>query len=198
MKKIGSGPMKVWLISGQHPGETINSWILEGFVKRIKKHKPQILEKYTLYIVPNANPDGNQRGNWYVSSNGTNLNRDWDKFKTLETKAIKKQLDKHGYDLVFDIHGDEEVRNHFLSSSYKNKNPLHNTINRKLNKKHPTFQIKDHYHRKTYNTKSNTLDDYTGGITLEGATKHKLFNHKTLQNEALQIGESLADVLMEL
>ena len=36
MKKIGSGEKKVWLVSGQHIQiETINSWILEGFVKRL-------------------------------------------------------------------------------------------------------------------------------------------------------------------
>ena len=35
MKKIGNGPKRIWLISGQHSGETINSWILEGFVKRL-------------------------------------------------------------------------------------------------------------------------------------------------------------------
>ena len=39
MKKIGTGDTKVWLVSGQHPGETINSWILEGFVKRIMEKK---------------------------------------------------------------------------------------------------------------------------------------------------------------
>ena len=39
MKKIGSGPKRVWLISGQHSGETINSWILEGFVKRLLERK---------------------------------------------------------------------------------------------------------------------------------------------------------------
>ena len=38
MKKIGSGKTKVWLV-GQHPGETINSWILEGFVKELWREK---------------------------------------------------------------------------------------------------------------------------------------------------------------
>ena len=33
MKKLGNGSKRIWLISGQHSGETINSWILEGFVK---------------------------------------------------------------------------------------------------------------------------------------------------------------------
>ena len=198
MKTLGRGPTKVWLISGQHPGETVNSWILEGFVNRVNQKKSKLFEKYTFYIVPNANPDGNKRGNWYVSSKGINLNRDWDNFKSPETKAIKKQLDKYGYDLVFDIHGDEEAKHHFISSSYKNKHPLHNTINRKLNDKNPRFQMKDYYHRKTYNKKRNTLDDYTSGITIEAAMKHKLYNHKTLQAEVIQIGESLANILMEL
>ena len=39
MKKLGNGPKRVWLISGQHPGETINSWMLEGFIKRFMERK---------------------------------------------------------------------------------------------------------------------------------------------------------------
>ena len=209
MKKLGHGPTKVWLISGQHPGETINSWILEGFLKEIKnktrtkRQKQNLFSKYTFYIIPNANPDGNQRGNWYVTSDGINMNRDWIKVKSPEVRAIKKQLDKHGYDLVFDIHGDEETKYHFLStSSSSNQNKLHKKINHKLNKKmnktKKHFQKKDHYKRKTYNTKRNSLDDYTNGITIEGAMKHKLFNYDTLQKEPLHIGRSLAQTLIEL
>ena len=52
MKKLGNGLNRVWLISGQHPGETINSWILEGFIKRLLERKSTLLSKYTFYIIP--------------------------------------------------------------------------------------------------------------------------------------------------
>ena len=32
-----------------------------------------------------------------------NLNRDWLNIKSSEVKAVKKQMKKYGYDLVFDI-----------------------------------------------------------------------------------------------
>ena len=44
----------------------------------------------------------------------------------------------------------------------------------------------------------DTLDDYTKGITIEGAMKHPLFSHKTLQDEPLKIGKELADIFVEL
>ena len=42
---------------------------------------------------------------------------------------------------------------------------------------------------------SNTLDEYTIGITVEAAMKHTLGNHKTIQDEAIKIGRDLLDSL---
>jgi len=198
MTTLGNGPIKIWLISGQHSGETINSWILEGFVKRVLERKSKLFNRYTFFIIPNANPDGNVKGHWYVTSKGINLNRDWKTFKAPETKIIKKYLDNIGYFLVFDIHGDEGSKNHFLVSSYKNKHPLHDEINKRINKKNKHFQLKNHYSEKYMKGAKDTLDDYTKGITIEGAMKHPLFSHKTLQDEPLKIGMELADIFVEL
>ena len=198
MKKIGNGPKRVWFISGQHSGETINSWILEGFVKRLLERKSTLKKKYTFFIIPNANPDGNVRGHWYVTSKGINLNRDWLNTKSPEVKAIKKQMDKYGYDLVFDLHGDEGCKNHFLANSYGCKHPLHDIINKKLNKKNKHFQLKNYYSDAYMKGAKDTLDDYTRGITMEGCMKHSLYNHKTIQDEPLKIGKDLLDTLAEL
>ena len=197
MKKIGKGKTKVWLVSGQHPGETINSWILEGFVKRIMERK-MLLNKYTFFIIPNANPDGNIKGNWYTTSQGYNMNRNWFNNKTKEVKIIKKQLNKHGYDLVFDLHGDEGCKKHFLVARLTDKHPLHDKINKKLNKKNKHFQLKNFYDDIYMKTVNDTLDDFTGGITVEGSLKHPLRNNKTLQDEPLKIGYHLAEVLAEI
>ena len=198
MKTLGKGKFKVWIISGQHPGETINSWILNGFIKRILERKNKLFSKYTFYIIPNANPDGNVRGHWYVTSSGINLNRDWKKNNSVEVTAIKKCIDKIGYHLVFDIHGDEGSKNHFLVSSLNNKHPLHDKINREINKRNKHFQLKNYYSPKYMKGVKDTLDDYTLGITIEGAMKHPLYNHKTLQDEPIQIGKSLADILEDM
>ena len=34
------------------------------------------INKFTFFIIPNANPDGNVNGHWYVTKQGINLNRD--------------------------------------------------------------------------------------------------------------------------
>ena len=197
MKKCGYGPKKVWLISGQHSGETINSWMLEGFYKRMLERKNKLYKKYTFYIIPNANPDGNKRGHWYVTSKGINLNRDWDKFKSPETRAIKKQIDKIGYYLVLDLHGDEGTKNHFLVE-LTNKHPIFDIFNKKLNEKNKHFQLENYYKGSYMKEVNDTLDEYTMGITVEGAMKHKLFNHKTIQDESIKIGKDIADILEEI
>ena len=191
MKKIGSGKTKVWIISGQHPGETINMWILEGFLKRLKEKK-SILKKYSFFIVPCLNPDGNVHGYWRLNSKGINLNRDWLAYKSKETQIIKSQFLKYGFDLVIDLHGDEGSSHHFLAHSTIQKHPLHDKINRYLNKKNNNFQIENYYLQNNEEESfNNTLDELTFGITLEGAMKHKHDSYNTVQDEAIQIGIDL-------
>ena len=132
-----------------------------------------------------------------LQNKGINLNRDWKKFKSPEVKAIKKQIDTIGYNLVFDLHGDEGSKNHFLVE-IKSKHPLFDFINKRLNQKNKHFQIENYYKPKYMKHVKDTLDEYTMGITMECATKHGLFNHKTLQQEPIKIGKDLADILYEL
>ena len=110
-------------------------------------------------------PDGNVHGHWYVTKQGINLNRDWKKFKSPEVKAIKKQIDTIGYNLVFDLHGDEGSRNHFLVE-IKTKHPLFDFINKRLNQKNKHFQLENYYKPKYMKQVKDTLDEYTMGITV--------------------------------
>ena len=195
MKKIGTGKTKVWIISGQHPGETVNMWVLEGFLERLSQKK-SLLNKCTFFIVPCLNPDGKAMGHWYLNAKGVNLNRDWGPFKSKETQSIRRQFLKHGFDLVIDLHGDEGANRHFLAHSPKKKHPLHDEINQSLNNKNKNFQLENYYIQNNHSqTLANTLDEFTTGITLEVAMKHKLNNHKTLQDESIQIGRELLDSL---
>ena len=195
MEKFGNGETKVWVISGQHPGETVNMWMLEGFMQRLLERK-NLLNKFTFFIVPCLNPDGKVLGHWYTNAKGVNLNRDWGPFKSKETNAVKKQFLKHGFDLVIDLHGDEGANRHFLAHSPKKKHPLHQIINKKLNEKNKKFQMQNYYVQNGHDmTLANTLDEYTIGITVEAAMKHTLGNHNTIQDEAIKIGRDLLDSL---
>ena len=162
------------------------------------ERKSTLKKKYTFFIIPNANPDGNVRGHWYVTSKGINLNRDWLDTKSPEVKAIKKQMDKYGYDIVFDIHGDEGCKKHFILHSRGCKPPYFDSINKKLNQKNKHFQLKNYYDDAYMEGAKDTLDDYTRGITIEGCMKHPIYKHKTIQEEPLKIGKDLLDILSEL
>ena len=197
LKKYGHGPTKVWAISGQHPGETINAWILEGFIKRMLERKKELFNKYTFYIIPNANPDGNNLGYWYVNADGITMNREWTKklSKSPEVRAIKTQLEKYGHDIVFDLHGDEGSMKHFLVTSSR-KHPDFDTINKLINKKIKNFQLVNFYGPNYLNDDTrDTLDYLTNGITVEGALKHKSNKLKTIQQEPIDIGAKFIDVL---
>ena len=62
MVTIGSGPLKIWAIARQHPGEPMAEWWMEGYLHRLLDQQDavvrQVLQKATFYIVPNMNPGG--------------------------------------------------------------------------------------------------------------------------------------------
>ena len=83
-----------------------------------------------------------------------------------------------------------------MAHSPKRKHPLHDKINNYLNQKNKNFQLENYYIQNNHDmTLANTLDEFTLGITVEAAMKHKLGDHITLQNEAIQIGRDLLDSL---
>ena len=198
MKTIGKGPINIWVIARQHPGETIGSWMMEGFLKRVQQLKKSLEKNYTIYMIGNANPDGTILGHWYTNAKGINLNRDWNNTKSVEIKAIKKEYFKSGdCSLFLDLHGDEGSKEHFIVAAYNKKNILHNTINRQLNEKNKNFNSKNYYPEYYMKKSSGTADAFSKGITIEGAMKHSLYG-KTLQDEPLEIGKDLADILYNL
>ena len=107
-------------------------------------------------------------------------------------------MEKIGYDIVFDLHGDEGCKKHFLVHSHGCKPPYFDKINKLLNKKNKHFQIENYYDDVYMKGAKDTLDDYSRGITVEGCMKHPIYNHKTIQDEPLKIGKDLADVLAEI
>ena len=187
MLTIGDCGKNVWLICRQHPGESIASWILEGFLKKIISPIPNV----RLRIILTLNPDGIFLGNWYSNKNGTNLNLDWKSKKSKEVKCLSKLMDKQYNDLIIDIHGDEECNKHFLSHC-KNKNiELYHSFN-KLLCKNKHFQKKDYYEKLNFPCDGKTLDSYNNTLTLEGCMKHPTYN-KSIEREAINVGATLFD-----
>lgn len=188
MLTIGNGDKNVWIIGRQHPGESIASYIIEGFLRSVVSP----LSNVKLRIIPTLNPDGIFKGYWYTNKNGVNQNLDWKNPKSREVKLLSKLLKKQNNDLILDIHGDEECRKHFLSHCPTKNIKLYKKVNALFCKFNSNFQREDYYKKLNFPCDGKTLDSYDNALTLEGALKHRKGNINT---EGFKIGYTIYKVL---
>lgn len=120
----GSGPLVIWVIARQHPGESMAEWCVEGFLERLLDPDDALAKRLlglaTFYVVPNMNPDGSQRGHLRNNAAGANLNREWHAptaERSPEVLAVRDKMDETGVDLCLDVHGDEELPYNFISGA---------------------------------------------------------------------------------
>ena len=103
------------VIARQHPGQTVGSWLMEGFINKLRASA----NNYTWLIVPMVNIDGVMLGNNRTGLLGYDFNRHWNadedsirqhifpeltgilkyfkKCKRQKNKRIKLFLDLHGH-----------------------------------------------------------------------------------------------------
>lgn len=93
-------------LSGQHPGETMGPFFIEGVVEAVKQ-MPQIYEEFSFLVFPLLNLEGAKNMNYRFTPQGKDLNRSWGDEQP-ELKAIKEAIGslKAVYAVV-DVHGDE-------------------------------------------------------------------------------------------
>ena len=121
---VGQGPLKFWVIARQHPGETMGSWWMEGFLPQIAGDgdaAKALRESATIYVVPCMNPDGAARGHLRTNAEGIDLNRAWRNTsieKSPEVFAVRNKMRETGVDFFLDVHGDEAIPNNFLVSAH--------------------------------------------------------------------------------
>lgn len=63
-----------------HPGETVGSWMMEGFLKELMSdsdYSKHLRSAFLFKLVPMINPDGVVNGNYRFSAAGFDLNRKW-------------------------------------------------------------------------------------------------------------------------
>ena len=191
---LGNGPLNIFIVARQHPGESIGSWMIEGFLKQYFKNKQRKLIEsiFTIYVIPMANPDGVKLGHWYTNKNGQNLNRSWRHNKTPETNDMKRLMQKENTILYLDLHGDEGSSRHFITTCMEPYNKVHEGFNKTMALFCPNYQMEDYYKRHTHKV-YGTMDcfDRKRTLTIEGAMKHPIFKHKTIQNEGIEIGKAI-------
>jgi hypothetical protein len=113
-ERDGGAKRVLWVIARQHPGETMASWWMEGFVNRLLDEEDpvskKLLRRAVVHVVPNMNPDGSARGHLRTNALGANLNREWANPRvdySPEVFHVRNAMDDTGVDLMLDVHGDE-------------------------------------------------------------------------------------------
>ncbi len=113
-ERDGGAKRVLWVIARQHPGETMASWWMEGFVNRLLDEEDpvskKLLRRAVVHVVPNMNPDGSARGHLRTNALGANLNREWANPRvdySPEVFHVRNAMDDTGVELMLDVHGDE-------------------------------------------------------------------------------------------
>ena len=122
--KVGEGALNLWVIARQHPGETMGSWWMEGFLRKLIDENDAdaklLREKATVHVAPCMNLDGARRGHLRTNAAGTDLNRAWRNTtmeKSPEVFLVREKMRETGVDFFLDVHGDEAIPNNFLDGA---------------------------------------------------------------------------------
>ncbi|WP_439534518.1 M14 family metallopeptidase [Polymorphobacter sp.] len=119
---LGEGPLQLWFIARQHPGESMAEWWMEGALERLVDGDDAVArrlrEKATLHLVPNMNPDGSRSGHLRTNAAGVNLNREWASpsiERSPEVLHVRAAMIDTGVNFMLDVHGDEAIPQVFVA-----------------------------------------------------------------------------------
>ena len=117
-------PRRVLLRARSHPWEPGGNWVVQGLIRRLLKDDAdarRYLDRYCVYVMPMANKDGVARGRTRFNSQGSDLNRKWDRPAdpryAPENHALESWLKKmiaagRRPDLAIDWHNDASGKLH--------------------------------------------------------------------------------------
>ena len=118
------GKRSFWVNARQHPGETMASWWMEGFLARLTDEADEaaqtLRDKAVIHIIPCMNLDGVKRGHLRTNAAGVDLNRAWRNAsmeQSPEVFLVRQKMQETGVDFFLDVHGDEAIPNNFLDSA---------------------------------------------------------------------------------
>jgi len=110
----------VWVLARQHPGESMASWWVEGFLERLLNDDDglarHLRESATFHVVPIMNPDGSRKGYIRTNAKGVDLNRVWDDpspESAPEVHSVLREMERTGVALALDAHGDSDLPHSF-------------------------------------------------------------------------------------
>ncbi|CAD8171305.1 unnamed protein product [Paramecium octaurelia] len=110
------------IIARQHPGETVSSFVCQGFLSSLEKDEV-LTQRFHFIVIPLFNPDGVDCGNFRCDLSGKDLNRQWHKpnpqlhSQIIETKNLLKTIIQTRNIVCFvDLHGHSKKLNSFMYS----------------------------------------------------------------------------------
>ena len=109
VKFVNENKPTVLITARQHPGETMASFFIEGFLKKLidnSTESKELLERFNFQIYPLVNTDGVIKGTHRTDFAGNDYNIKWYSSFIENIEIIKKDLRKDTF-LFLDIHGDE-------------------------------------------------------------------------------------------
>lgn len=104
--KVGTGATKIYIWSQMHGNESTTTKAIIDFLAFLNSNADeaiQILEYFTLYIIPILNPDGAENYT-RVNANQVDLNRDSVDLSQPESKILRKCFDEFEPDFAFNMH----------------------------------------------------------------------------------------------
>ena len=113
------------LMAGQHPGESMGLYFLEGILKTVATDK-SFLDHFSLLVFPYVNKKGIEKKNHRLTPDGVDLNRDWANPNNPLLSAIKKRIGHfENICAIVDIHGDEvSGKDYVIYNKYFEDTPL--------------------------------------------------------------------------
>lgn len=127
MLRVGSeaaGAPICWITAGQHPGEPMSKWLVDGLLRRLLDPEDSIAKllraKAQFHVVPNMNPDGGFSGRLRTNAAAIDLNRAWgdpDMRTSPEVHCVRAAMERTGVDFYLDVHGDETLPYNFVVSA---------------------------------------------------------------------------------
>jgi murein tripeptide amidase MpaA len=166
---VGDGPLPVWVIARQHPGESMAEWLAEGLLESLLGDTAAaraVRRNATVHVVPNLNPDGSVRGHLRCNAVGTDLNREWltpDPQRSPEVLCVQQAMQASGVGLFLDVHGDETIPHVFIDGGGMVPGYGENNIRREkqfcdtLERLGPRFQQVHGYHPERFGAEMLSL-----------------------------------------
>lgn len=88
-------PEYLLVLSRQHPPEVTGTFALISFIDTLcgdTDLAKNFRRRFKVVVIPEANPDGVEAGNWRHNLHGVDLNRDWGQFHQPETRVLRDEF----------------------------------------------------------------------------------------------------------